>query len=238
MKKGLIYCIKNKINGQKYIGKTVNAKKRIEQHFSDLKNNRHYNTHLQNSFNKYGKNNFKVEIVEENIKNKLLNKREKHWIKFYRTFEGEGYNMTNGGDGAVSGKKHPLYGKHLLKETKEKISKATLGIPTSKEVKNKISKSHIGLKHSRKTKEKISKATNGKNNGFYGKQHLNKSKKKMKKAKRNNSLISYEDVFDIIKYYFEEHLTQREIAIKYNVCQNTISRIIILNHWASKDLKS
>jgi hypothetical protein len=53
-----IYCIKNNINDKIYIGSSKNVYGRLTVHKSSLKHNRHYNTHLQNSVNKYGINNF------------------------------------------------------------------------------------------------------------------------------------------------------------------------------------
>ena len=61
---GGIYIIKNNINNKVYIGLSKNLNNRIKQHKNRLLNNSHKNTHLQSAFNKYGINNFKVEIIE------------------------------------------------------------------------------------------------------------------------------------------------------------------------------
>lgn len=65
MNKGFIYKITNIVNDNFYIGSTNNFKRRMFQHKSQLKNNKHSNKKLQNSYNKYGLDNFKFEIVEE-----------------------------------------------------------------------------------------------------------------------------------------------------------------------------
>ena len=54
MKTGVIYCIENKDNGKKYIGQTINFKRRVRQHKRNLNKNKHKNNYLQNSFNKHG----------------------------------------------------------------------------------------------------------------------------------------------------------------------------------------
>lgn len=105
-----IYTIINIINNKKYIGQSIDIENRFIRHKSELNNNRHINRHLQASWNKYGKDNFKFQIVEECTKEEL-NKREKYWIKYYDTYK-NGYNMNLGGDG-ITGCKH----------TKEQISK-------------------------------------------------------------------------------------------------------------------
>lgn len=59
-----IYCIINMINQNMYIGSSKRLKIRKSEHFSDLRYNKHSNQYLQNSYNKYTKNNFKFFILE------------------------------------------------------------------------------------------------------------------------------------------------------------------------------
>jgi len=59
-----IYEIKNKINGKKYIGSSIDLEKRIYHHKNVLKNNKHKNSHLQYAWNKYGEENFEFNILE------------------------------------------------------------------------------------------------------------------------------------------------------------------------------
>lgn len=70
--KGVIYQITNLKNNKFYIGSTNNFKIRKQKHLWDLKNNKHVNKHLQNSYNKYGENVFEFKILLEcdNIKEK------------------------------------------------------------------------------------------------------------------------------------------------------------------------
>lgn len=57
----MIYC---KTNGKKYIGSSKNIKNRLYKHRSHLRRNTHCNPHLQNAFNKYKENSFKIEIIK------------------------------------------------------------------------------------------------------------------------------------------------------------------------------
>ena len=58
-----IYSITNVINNKKYVGSTRNLKRRFCEHQSALLHNRHKNRHLQNSWNKYGEENFIFTII-------------------------------------------------------------------------------------------------------------------------------------------------------------------------------
>lgn len=77
-----IYCIRNLKNGNLYIGSSENIYYRLKRHECDLKKNRHGNQHLQNSFNKYGIENFIGFILERCEINKL-EQREQYWMDFY-----------------------------------------------------------------------------------------------------------------------------------------------------------
>jgi len=67
-----IYCIKNIINNKRYVGSTINFKHRKNTHFFALRHNKHSNSHLQRSYNKYGECSFVFEIVEECSPQNLL----------------------------------------------------------------------------------------------------------------------------------------------------------------------
>lgn len=88
-----IYKITNLVNNKIYIGSTKDFRDRTYHHFSELKCQRHGNIHLQRSYNKHGKHNFKIEIVEE-CKDSELFSRESYYTKLYKSFErGKGYNI-------------------------------------------------------------------------------------------------------------------------------------------------
>lgn len=96
-----IYSIENIITGEKYIGNTsFDIKKRWREHCHDANRHRCKNRPLYAAINKYGKDNFKVSIIEKCDDNISFD-REKYWIEKYGTFK-NGYNCTLGGKGALS----------------------------------------------------------------------------------------------------------------------------------------
>jgi hypothetical protein len=128
-----IYKITNIINNKYYIGSAVDIKNRFKTHKRLLKNNKHFNNHLQSAYNKYGINNFTYEIIE--ITNKLnLLEREQYWIDIL-----DANNNKKG------------YNKRL------NVS-SNLGISLSDETRKKLSLSHLGNKHNKDTKIKISQS--------------------------------------------------------------------------------
>ena len=106
-----IYKIENKVNGKVYIGQSIDIKTRWKCHISYLNNNTHNNKHLQSAWDKYGKENFSFNVVEEcDVED--LNEREIYWINKYNSYINKnGYNLTLGGDG----------GRTIEPETIEKI---------------------------------------------------------------------------------------------------------------------
>lgn len=105
-----IYKITNLINGNPYIGQSIDIYKRWRQEKEDSKNvnNHSYNYPLMRAFRKYGIGNFSFEIIEE-CKIEELNERERYWIKFYDSFF-NGYNQTLGGDATSRQPKEKILG--------------------------------------------------------------------------------------------------------------------------------
>src|SRR5699024_11442169 len=97
MGKGTIYKIENLVNGKVYVGQTVvGFKKRIGEHVSALRHNRHNNDYLQRAWNKYSEENFSYSILET-CEVGCLDDAEVFWIAYYRTFS-ESYNLESGGN--------------------------------------------------------------------------------------------------------------------------------------------
>lgn len=95
-----------------YIGQSKNIYSRQDKHRRFLRNGKHHNIRLQNSWNKYGEASFEFKVLisyppdicaQENFQ-EILDKEEKRLIKLYDTFNG-GYNLSLGGDGC-KGFKH------------------------------------------------------------------------------------------------------------------------------------
>ncbi len=93
MKSG-IYKITNLVNNKCYIGSSKDYKQRIRQHKNMLLYNNHCNKHLQSSYNKYGKENFKFELVELISEEELIT-NEIHYIKLFECLNPfKGYNKA------------------------------------------------------------------------------------------------------------------------------------------------
>lgn len=98
MNKSGIYCIENLIDHKKYIGQSVNLKKRISKHLYELKNGVHFNDHLQQAWYKYGENNFNISIICY-CKKDELDEKEIYYIDLYKTTDKKyGYNKDSGGN--------------------------------------------------------------------------------------------------------------------------------------------
>lgn len=86
------YMILNNLNNHRYVGSsslTISA--RWSSHRYALKNNRHRNKHLQNSWNKYGSNAFSF-VVLENCKPEFALDIEQRW---YELFKSQGLPLYN-----------------------------------------------------------------------------------------------------------------------------------------------
>jgi group I intron endonuclease len=180
-----VYCIENILDGKKYIGKSINMDSRWKDHRWLLKNNKHGNDYLQNSYNIHGEENFKFWIVQEidNNNSEVLILMETYWIVYYNSHIqfGRGYNLTFGQEG--------INGCVYSEQTRQKMSKSqsgennpNFGKTTSDETKSKISKSLMGRegrKHSQETRDKISK-------GNKDKKCTDESKERMSKGQMGN----------------------------------------------------
>ena len=92
-----VYTITNLINDHKYVGKTEKKPEhRWKQHLYLCEYNPEKMV-ISRAIQKYGKENFKFEVIEECSPEKV-NDREIFWISELNTFN-DGYNSTIGGDG-------------------------------------------------------------------------------------------------------------------------------------------
>ena len=238
-----IYKIINTINNKIYIGKTIHSiDKRLKKHFylADKKTNRY----LYDAINKYGKENFKIELIET-CKYELANEKEIYYIFFFKSNNKLfGYNMTKGGDGGKmqeeSIKKMVLKktGTKMSEETKLKMSKSKAGKKThlwSEKSKLKLSTSlkkcghkppiiywekekhpMYGKSHSEEVKQKLSEFRKGKTwEQLNGKESAKLNKKKMSERFLGSNNVNY------IEFNLEEKLEEiiNSTNIK-NLCKN------------------
>jgi group I intron endonuclease len=160
----LIYKLTNLLNGKIYVGKTKNSlSDRLSTHKSEAKRSRS-NQYIHKAIRKYGWENFKSEIIEDNIDSlKNLNNREIFYIALYNsTNRGIGYNLSPGGDGGhgLSGPAHHCFGKKLPwlseknKKNKGKTYEEIYGVEKAEEMKKSMSDIQTGRIHSEESKNK------------------------------------------------------------------------------------
>lgn len=184
MEQGYIYIIKNSKNSKVYIGQTHrNIYERFKDHLAcaDWYNQGKlkFKSLLYSAINKYGKNNFYPELLEECTLEKL-NEREIYWIKKYdSTNPKKGYNLTPGGYGNPNAALK-CKGKIKVINDKEEIKLISLeelpyyetlgfkkgGKKLSEQSKLKLKKWHIGKKRSKETLEKMSLARKKRKNKY------------------------------------------------------------------------
>ena len=99
-----LYLITNMINNKKYIGITNNPKKRWENH----KCNNDKTMAIAKAINKYGKENFKFEVLLSGIPIEKIDEYEIEYIKRYESHvsTGKGYNISKGGRYNISNSIH------------------------------------------------------------------------------------------------------------------------------------
>lgn len=108
-----IYLIKNELTGQRYVGQSIDLDKRKERHFSMLRNDKHPNGHLQNSFNAYGEKVFSFDLLELS-EDTNLTQLEQEWCHYFKRFGIEMFNYGEFVDNPFKGRKHSINTKQLI----------------------------------------------------------------------------------------------------------------------------
>ena len=164
----LIYKITNIINGKIYIGKTKGSlNNRMGTHKSSAKRNND-NQIIHKAIRKYGWDNFKPEIVEDEIQTiDLLNKREIFYIRLFNSTNHDiGYNLSTGGGGGagIFGEAHHNFGKKFPfliernKKNKGKTFEEMYGKEKAEELKKNLANLKTETKLSEEAKTKVSNA--------------------------------------------------------------------------------
>lgn len=225
-----VYKIENNINKKVYIGSSFCIEKRWKKHRVSLNSGKHYNNHLQDAYNLYGKDTFLYSVLEECEKT-CLEECEQKWIEFYGgnnsvntyNFRGAGnhgevgletreklkvnshfVNFPNEKRLENNARRKQRGGYVMSEEQKEKISIALTGRKLPKEVIDKIYNSRKGYRHSEETKQKISVGNKGKVMSDEAKLKISEAKKGMFMGEDN-------------PFYGKHHTKEtRELLSEYN----------------------
>lgn len=117
---GYIYMFTNLLNNKRYIGKHKYHKPELDKNYLTS------GKIITESIKKHGLDNFKQEIIDIADSLEELNEKESYYIREFKTRHPDGYNLTDGGDGAPNldedSRKKLAYwaGKKQSDESKEK----------------------------------------------------------------------------------------------------------------------
>ena len=168
-----VYAITNQVNNKKYISVTKRDYiLRYKEHVGLA--NSGSNAILHQAMRKHGIENFKVEVLEDNISVELAGEKEREYISKLNTSyaNGCGYNVNEGGRDNV--------GYTFTEAAKKKISESLKGrvYPESRNL--KIKKAMTGREYKQEWKDALSKSRLGRftkeENPFYGKHHSDATK--------------------------------------------------------------
>ena len=110
--KGVVYLIRNKITGKKYVGQTIyRLSERWRKHLLPSSKCKV----LRRAILKYGVGAFEMSTLESGLSRVELNEREIYWIKELKTLVPAGYNLLEGGNST-----------DLVNTSRSKTRKATL----------------------------------------------------------------------------------------------------------------
>lgn len=166
-----IYKIINVVNNKFYVGSAVDLKRRKTRHFSELRNKRHPNGHLQAAWIKYGEQSFVFVVVEELPDDADLLAAENVWLKEH---VGKDYCYNLGVDATaptlgMSGELSPTWGYKHTDEAKAVIAASSRGRTQDEETIRKKTAYLIGKPKSAEVRAKISATLSGEGNYWYGK---------------------------------------------------------------------
>lgn len=189
MKQYYVYLTTNLINGKRYIGQHYG---KIDDSYIGSGNT------LKKAIQKYGKKNFRKQILEICANYNAMNIAERKWIKYYNAVESsEFYNIAEGGFNS-----NPCAGmsEEAQLERKRKLSEAAKG-----------EKNYFYNKHFTKEQHPL-----------YGKHHSKESKKKMSEAKQGNKAPTAKGVriYNLNGNFIREFETQRDFKIFIGLSPN------------------
>lgn len=199
-----------------YIGRTNNLERRRREHEvyePQEKGRPHYNYPLSKGIRKYGKENYRCEIIETVNSYEESLQKEKYWIKYYNTFEDTSkYNYTPGGELSFSTVK---FDDIIIDEVKSLLEQQI----SFKEINDRTG---VSISH-------ISEINTGKRRKDYTRHYpINE----MTCGRKLNDT----QIQEIISLLKSSTKTVQEISLLYNVSETTINGINNGKRYKQKDL--
>lgn len=177
---GYVYLTINLLNGKRYVGQTIQWSSLNIDYLGSGKL-------ILKAIQKFGKENFKIQLLEyvfeqEGVNpsskrviksQKILNERESYWIEKLKTKKDYNLKLGQGSYGKMPEETKERIGKGnkgnkswnkgrisgpRSEDTKRKISEGMRGRVVSEETREKIRQGNLGWKHTSEAKEKIRQA--------------------------------------------------------------------------------
>ena len=199
-KQACIYKIVNVANGDCYVGGTSDIHNRSLCHRSFLRNGNHPNKKLQNAYDEYGADSFRLEIIELIDDVSALEERE----QFY------------------SDLLSPVYCNRL------KVNSNT-GIKMPEESSEKKSKAMFGRRRSDDERKLVSESKSRSNHYAYGKPAQNRGTKQSDEAKKKISETKRKmnvEIAEKIRDLYASGLSTTLLAKKFGISTYSVSGII------------
>ena len=170
-----------------YVGQGKNFRGRYRNHIYDLKRGTHWNSYLQNSFDKYGMDSIRFSIVEDCAIG-LLNDREVYWIEELHTYVRDyGYNLTKGGE-------KPEFTEEHRKNISESAKKR--GMSPQVQAAGKLAR--IGRKQPQEEIDRRAKSCTGLKRTI-------EQKRNMSESQKNRDYVPSDDTKEIARIKAYEH---------------------------------
>lgn len=200
-----IYKITNNINGKIYVGQAKDAYYRFYTHCKTSNKE----GLVDCAINKYGKENFTLEILESQVSN--YNERERYWIKALNCKVPNGYNISDGGEEppVFYGIHHP----NASIKSQEILNHIIFDLTNSTDPYSVIAKKY----HTNK------KTVMSINNGV--RYHNPNLVYPLRAVKNINGKLTEEDVDNIIEELKYSYDTNTNIGKHYGVSESTIRHI-------------
>lgn len=206
-----IYIIKNKLNSKFYIGSTINFYKRKTTHLRALKRGIHHSNYLQRAYNKYGVENFTIDIFQ------FCDLKEKKELEqYYLDLYAPAYNVSLSAICPMQGRVHSKETLAKFKSRPRRIGPDNhmYGKKWTEDFRKKIIELRINrkFKHSAATRLKMSK-TSKRLNRF---KDLIPTIEKMKRKIIDSSGVIHSSLSECAKYW--------------NISTQTVCDILKLRH--------